>query len=133
MTFNIGSQSGGVINNVGGDQHVQGGQRGVQISQQEAVAASAALREILAATDLRALGEAERTAVHEEAAAVAEEIAAPEPSREAVRARLERLTSMLSAAGAFVGAGAGLIGPLTTLARWLGPAGATVLHMLPVG
>jgi hypothetical protein len=133
MTFNIGSQSGGVINNVGGDQHVQGGQHGVQISQQEAAAASAALREILATADLRALGEAERTAVKAEAAAIDEEMAAPEPSREAVGARLQRLTSMLSTAGAFVGAGAGVLGPLTTLARWLGPVGATVLRMLPVG
>ena len=28
MTFNIGSQTGGVINNVGGDQQVTGGQQG---------------------------------------------------------------------------------------------------------
>src|SRR4029453_7104617 len=101
MTFNIGSQGGGVINNVAGDQHIKGGQQGVQVSQQDAVSASAALRDVLAATDLSGLSEAERARVHDEAAAIDEEMAAHEPSREAVGARLERLTSVLSAAGAF--------------------------------
>jgi hypothetical protein len=133
MSFNIGNQSGGVINNVAGDQHVIGGQQGVQVSQQEAVSAAAALSEALAAADLGGLSEAERAEVREEAAAIHEDMAAPKPSRESVGSRLEHLTSVLSTAGALAGAGSALLGPLSTLARWLGPLGASALRMLPFG
>ncbi len=133
MTFNIGSQSGGVVNNVAGNQRVEGGQHGIQISREDARSAAAALSEILLAADLSALGHDERATVLEDAAVIDAEMAAPEPSRESVGVRLERVTSLLSSAGAFVGAGAALLGPLTTLAQWLGPVGASVLRMLPVG
>ena len=133
MSFNIGSQSGGVINNVTGNQRVEGGQQGNQITQQAAAAAAAtSLRELLADLRLRQLTESERAQVDQDAAAVEEEMASSTPSAEDVRTRLERLTSVLSAAGAFVGAGAGLIGPLTALAQWLGPLGAGVLRALSV-
>ena len=132
MTFNIGSQSGGVVNNVAGNQRVEGGQHGVQVSREDAASAAATLRELLARTDLSALSDEERTSVHEDAAAITEEMAAPSPSPDKVVGRLERLTSVLSAAGAFAGAGAALIGPLSSIASWLGPLGASVLTILPV-
>lgn len=131
MTFNIGSQSGGVVNNVAGNQRVEGGQHGVQISREDVASAAAALRDLLGSADLSALSDEERATVHEDAAAISEEMAAPAPSPDKVVGRLERLTSVLSAAGAFAGAGAALIGPLSSIASWLGPMGATVLQMLP--
>ena len=129
MTFNIGSQSGGVVNNVAGNQRVEGGQHGVQVSLEDAASAAAMLRKLLARTDLSALSDEERTSVHEDAAAITEEMAAPSPSPDKV---VGRLTSVLSAAGAFAGAGAALIGPLSSIASWLGPLGASVLAILPV-
>ncbi len=133
MTFNIGSQSGGVVNNVAGNQRVEGGQHGVQVSRQDAGSAAVTLRDLLAAADLSGLSEADRVTVDEEAAAIHEELDSQEPSPQKVGARLVRLTSVLSAAGAFVGAGAALLGPLTTIAKWLGPLGASVLRTLPIG
>jgi hypothetical protein len=132
MTFNIGSQSGGVVNNVAGNQRIEGGQHGVQISREDAASAAAALRDLLAGTDLSALSPEERANVHEDAGAITDEMASPQPSPDKVVGHLERLTSVLSAAGAFAGAGAALIGPLTSIASWLGPVGASVLAMLPV-
>ncbi len=132
MTFNIGSQSGGVVNNVAGNQRVEGGQHGVMVSREDAASAAATLLELLASTHLTALSDEDRASVHEDAAVITEEMAAPEPSPQKVAGRLERLTSVLSAAGAFVGAGAALVAPLTSIASWLGPLGGSVLQMLPV-
>ena len=132
MTFNIGSQTGGVVNNVAGDQRIEGGQHGVVVSREDAASAAATLRELLASADLTALSDEDRASVHADAAAISDELAAPQPSPQKVVGRLERLTSVLSAAGAFAGAGAALIGPLTSIASWLGPLGGAVLQMLPV-
>jgi hypothetical protein len=131
MSFNIGSQSGGVINNVAGDQRIEGGQHGVQVSREDAASAAATLRELLARTDLTALTDEERAAVHEDAGAITNEMASPEPSPDKVVGRLKRITSILSATGALAGAGAALIAPLSAIASWLGPLGASVLSMLP--
>lgn len=124
--------SGGIVNNVAGNQRVEGGQHGVQISREDAASAAASLREILAKADLTTLSGEERAQAHQDAAAITDEMASPEPSPHKVVGRLERLTSLLSAAGAFAGAGAALIAPLTSIASWLGPLGASVLEMLPV-
>jgi hypothetical protein len=132
MTFNIGNQSGGIINNVGGDQYIEGGQDGVAVSREEAGSAAGILRELLAANRSK-LSDADRATVQAEASAIQEELGSPEPSPQKVSARLERLTSVLSAAGALGGAGAALLGPLTTIAKWLGPMGTSVLRSLSVG
>lgn len=80
MTFNIGSQSGGIINNVAGDQRVKGGQQATQVSREGAASSAAALGEVLAAIDLSALTERERVSVQEEAALIDAEMAAKQPS-----------------------------------------------------
>lgn len=133
MVFNIGSQKAGVINNVAGEQRIEGGQHGVSVSLDDAASAGSALREILAATDLHDLSEAERVEVHEDAAAIDEELSQPDPSSDQIGTRLERLTKVLSAAGALAGAGGALLAPLTTLAQWLGPLGFAILRLLPIG
>ena len=96
MTFNIGSQSGGVVNNVAGNQRVEGGQHGVQVSREDAASAAATLRELLARADLSTLSDEDRAIVHEDAAAISDEMASPEPApigtcgRCANRSRLRR-------------------------------------------
>ena len=109
MSFNIGSQSGGVVNNVAGNQRVEGGQHGVQVSREDAASAAATLRELLSRTDLSALSDEDRARVHEDAAAISDEMASPEPSPDKVVGRLERLTSILSAGGALAGAGVDVV------------------------
>jgi hypothetical protein len=52
MTFNIGSQTGGVINNVQGDQRITGGQQGILVPAAHAGQAVGDLREALAAAAL---------------------------------------------------------------------------------
>ncbi|HET7820432.1 MAG TPA: hypothetical protein VFL10_02820 [Ornithinibacter sp.] len=133
MTFNIGRQTGGVVNNVAGDQHVEGGQHGVQVSTHDAMTAAATLRELLAEADLSSLSDSDRATVVEDAAAIDEEMTAAQPSPETVLTRLERLTKVLGAAGALAGAGAAMLGPIGALAGWLGPFGASVMRMLPIG
>lgn len=127
MVFNIGSQSGGVINNVAGDQTVSGTQHGVQVSLGEARSAVEALRVALEHTSLQTLSPEQREAVHEDVEAIAGELEAQEPAPERVKPRFERLTRLLKDAGALAGAGAALLGPLTALGRWIGTLGVALL------
>lgn len=127
MTFNIGSQTGGVINNVAGDQHITGGQRGA-VTAGEARQALGDLGRAVAAAGL------DETTAAQARAQVTEmetEMRTGRPDRSRFAGALERLTRLLSAAGSLSTAGAALIGPLHTLACWLGAAGASVLHLLP--
>jgi hypothetical protein len=132
MVFNIGNQSGGVVNNVGRDQVVHGGQYGVSVTREDALDAVAVLRSLLASADLPGLTDEDRATVEEDVGVIAGDLASDAPDREGVRSRLERVTEVLTRAGAVAGAGAALVGPLTTIAQWLGPLGASVLRMLPV-
>lgn len=128
MTFNIGSQSGGVFNNVGGDQHITGGQQAMSVHGPAGQAVEQ-LRAVLAELRLDPrTAAAVRGEVEEIDAAVR---VAPQPDRQRVAASMERLTRTLSAAGALSTAGAALLTPLRELAGWLGPMGVHVLGMLP--
>lgn len=128
MTFNIHNQQAGVINNVGRDQHISGGQRG-QVSVGQARDAVQDLRDGLAATALAQAPAAEAGALVDELEA---DLAEPEPDRFRVAGALERLTRLLTATGSLVTAGAVLVGPLQTLATWLGTLGQPVLGLLPM-
>jgi hypothetical protein len=117
VTFHIGRQSGGVINNVGRDQHISGGQNG-------ALATTGQVRQVL-----RDLGEALAAASLDEetAAAARAEVAeldaaaaAAVPDRPRFAAALDRLTRLLTAAGSLASAGSALAGPLHALAAWIG-------------
>ncbi|GII22611.1 hypothetical protein [Planosporangium mesophilum] len=87
------------------------------------------LRQAVAATGL------DRTTATE-ARARAEEIEtgvnARRPDRARVARALEQLTRLLAAAGSLAAAGGALIGPLHTLAGWLGALGGPVLGLLPL-
>jgi hypothetical protein len=126
MTFNIGKQEAGTINNVAGNQSISGGQIGV-LSNADALAI---LRELRAELDA-----SEVSAPASEAGAVELDAAERELTKEAPRPHviaehLERFTKIATAAGAAVSAGTKLGKSLAALARWLGPAGAALAAML---
>jgi hypothetical protein len=128
MTFNIGSQTGGIINNVAGDQRITGGQHGTVVTTEAAQRAVQELRDGLAATALDGPTATEaRTRVDE----IDTALRAPQPDRSRVAAALERLTRLLAAAGSLATAGVALIAPLHTLAGWLGTLGEPILRLLP--
>ena len=129
MNFNIGGQTAGVINNVAGDQRVSGGQEGTVVPAEDARRAVRELRDGLATAALNETTAAEANAQVAEIEAV---VHAPQPDRSRVARSLERLTRLLVAAGSLSTASAALIGPLQTLAAWLGTLGEPILHMLPV-
>jgi hypothetical protein len=96
MTFNIGNQTGGVINNVAGDQHISGGQQGVLITTEDARRALAVLRRAVAAAGLDHATEAGADA---ELSEMDDTIRAERPDRHRFAQALERLTRLLAAAG----------------------------------
>jgi hypothetical protein len=129
MTFNIGSQTGGVINNVGGDQRIVGGQQGNVVTPEVARQAVRDLRDGLAAVRLDETTAAEASARVEEIEA---DIQTQTPDRSRIARSLERLTRLLVAAGSLTSASVAIVGPLQTLAGWLGTLGEPVLRLLPI-
>ena len=127
MTFNIHNQTAGVLNNVAGDQHISGGQQGTVVGTHVARLAVAELREALATVSLPADTTAEARAHVEEIDVAMKE---PEPDRSRVAGLLRRLTQLLSSVGSLAVAGTALIGPLQTLATWLGELGQPILRLL---
>lgn len=125
MTFNIHNQTADMINNVAGDQHV-GVQQG-RVGTDEARQAVATLREALMTVSLPPGANAEARARVNQVDAVMKE---PEPDRSQVADSLRRLTRLLSSAGALVAAGTALVGPLQTLATWLGELGQPIMQLL---
>ncbi len=128
MTFHIGQQTAGVINNVGGDQRIDGGQQGTVVTGKDAQQAVRELRDALASSTLDETTAAE---AHAQIAEIDAAFQEPQPDRRRVAHRLEQLTRMLADAGSLTTASAALIGPLHTLAGWLGALGAPILSMLP--
>ena len=125
VTFHIGSQSGGVFNNVAGNQNVYGGQQAFTVAEQS-------LRELRAALAGQPLSPGEATAANAELDEIEEAVqAGPEPDRGRAARALERLTRLLSRAGSLAAAGASVIQPLRALATWLGPVAERVVSMLP--
>jgi hypothetical protein len=131
VVFNIGSQQGGVVNNVTGDQQVYGGQHPtVALHQMDGPALLAQL-----AQDLRrcALPDNVRGQAQTEIDAADAEIAKPQPDKRAVAERLTRLAQVLSSAGALAAAGTALGGTLGALAGWLGSLGEPIRQVLNLG
>ncbi|MFG1622502.1 hypothetical protein [Kribbella sp. NPDC049227] len=129
MTFNIGNQSAGNINNVGRDQHITGGQQGVMVTPE---AARQAVVDLRAGLRLAPLEQQTSAAAEAEVREIETEIRKPEPDRSRAASSLERLTRLLLSAGSLASAGAALVQPLQTLAGWLGSLGAPILQLLPL-
>jgi hypothetical protein len=127
MTFNIGSQSGGVVNNVAGNQYVAGGQQGRLVTREAAERALLDVRDALRAMPLdRGTADQARDELHELDRAVQ----GAEPDRPRAARSLERLTRLLLAAGSLASAGGTVVTSLQTLAGWLGSVADPVLRLL---
>jgi hypothetical protein len=124
MSFHIGTQNAGVVNNVAGDQHITGGQHGTLVTTPEVLQALQALRATVATVHLDASARKEAICQLDEIDAAAKR-ARPEPEK--IAGPLEKLTRLLVAAGPI----AATVGPLQTIAAWLGNVGAGVLRLLP--
>jgi hypothetical protein len=121
--FNIGSQQGGVVNNIGGDYHAGH----VEGTLQAGVLLVGQLREALDQTPMR-------PEVRDQAGRIVEdlerELQRPQPDKPGIADRLERLTKLLGRAGALASAGSHLLPVLHQLAAWLGPAGVALAGLL---
>ena len=127
MTFHIGQQNAGVINNTEGDQIIHGGQRGTFVSADPSQAL-AALRAALAEVALPpAAVEAVRYDLDQATAAIRQ----AEPDKERAAGPLERVTQTLKSTGALAAAGAALIARCRRSVSGSGPLGAGVLKLLP--
>lgn len=123
--FNIGSQQGGTINNVAGDQTIGQLNASFQVGTLQAVAD---LRGALAETTLP---DPARQAVDQVLDDVEDELHQRTPDKHRVAGRLEEAARVLGGCGALVAAADRLAGPLQHLAGWLGPAGHALAALLP--
>jgi hypothetical protein len=128
MSFNINNQTGGVINNVAGDQHITGGQQGTVVSTDDL---RAAVVQVGHGLDDVTLGDQAAAEAGTAIEALKHEVSKETPDRSRVARMTESLTKILKGAGALVGAGAALIAPLQTIVNWLGGIGAPILALLP--
>jgi hypothetical protein len=126
VTFNIGNQTGGIINNVGGDQTIHGDQRGEAVTSLEARKAARDLREAVERTGLPYDATARRKVQDIDA-----EMRSAEPDKSKVARYLDGLTRAIATAGDWARAGAAIVGPLRILATWLGGLGLPILSLLP--
>jgi len=128
MTFNIGSQNAGNINNVARDQHITGGQHGTLVTPD---AARQAVIDLRAGLRVTPFDEGTSAAADADLTEIEASMHQPEPDRAQIAPRLERLTRLLVAAGSLAAAGSSLLQPLHTLATWLGALGRPILALLP--
>jgi hypothetical protein len=126
-SFHIDSQSDGVFNNVGRDQHVHGGQTWAGGAGEDM---AIAIRDLRAALVAAGLPGAMHDRAEREVDMVEQQVNATEPDRSAAAGAHRRLTGLLVAAAPVATATASLVEPVQTLAGWLGAAGAGVLKML---
>lgn len=127
MSFNIGNQTGGVINNVAGNQRISGGQHGTAVSTSSVREAVQALR---AAVDDADLDEATTVALSGHLKDIETEVSAQEPDRSMVGATLDKVAGLLVSAGAVAAAGQSLTGPIRVVASWVGSWGPAVAQLI---
>ncbi len=126
VVFKIEKQEGVNISNVAGDMHIHGAQQGnvttADVTQQldliERLLGDLGLTPDVLAGPRKDLRDA-RAAVQQ-----------TEPDKGRAASKLESMTRVLSSVGAFVGAGAGLLGPLGMIVGWLGAAGHGLAELL---
>lgn len=126
MTFNINNQTGGVVNNVAGNQWISGGQEGSVVTLD---AARDAAHHLLSAITAATLPPDVAAPSRADAAEVDAELRNRAPDRRTVADRLRRLVDALARTGSLVAA---IAGPVRTLAIWLGQLGAPIIQALPL-
>jgi hypothetical protein len=127
MTFNIGSQQGGVVNNVAGDQIISGGQHVTIASTAEALAVVEGLRGDISRAPIAGSSRAVANDVLDD---IERELRRSEPDKPTIGSRLARLTNVLVTAGGLVTGGTTLLTGIAALATWLGSAGAATLGLV---
>ncbi len=130
-TFNIGTQVGSVVNNIGGDQVIAGSQSGGEVGLVDLDRARSAVSE------LEKVLRSERAHRHVPHGVVAEveglaaEFAHEKPNKTSVAERLRQLMPALISASHVIGATTQVSSAVQTLIQWLGPVGNHLLAMLP--
>jgi hypothetical protein len=127
MEIHVKNQTAGVITYVEGNQVVYGGLHGSVVADEDARRAVGELREALTSVTLDGSRAAQARA---QVAELDGAVRAARPDKGRAADMLRRLTELLASAGSLTTAGAALMGPLQTLASWLGVHGAAVLGML---
>ena len=127
MTFTIGSQHAAVINNVGGDQTIDGGQNVSIASPAEALAFVQQLRSELRLASLTGRSKAAANTALDD---IERELRRSEPDKPTIGDRLARMTNVVVSAGALVTGGATLLTAIKGLATWLGTAGVATLALV---
>lgn len=128
-TFEIGSQTAGSIQNVGGDLAIE------HLHVEATWSALEVRRELDRVQEQLAkipLPHTARVAAEGALAAAASEASAPEANRGRIAQLLERTTHVLDDAGALTTTGTGLAESLRRAAVALGPAGKAALALLPL-
>jgi hypothetical protein len=127
MEIHVNHQNAGVINYVEGTNVVYGGQHGSVVTDAEAWRAVGELRQALTRVPLAGRPAAQARA---EVAELDAAVRAPQADKGRAAGALGRLTDLLTRTGSLAAAGSALVGPLQTLATWLGAHGAAILAML---
>jgi hypothetical protein len=123
----VNEQHAGVIINAD-EMTINGNQYGTVAPDENARQAA---RELQSALATAALDRPTRTQAGAQATEIDAAMRAPQPDKSRIAGLLNRLTGLLADAGALATAGAALIGPLHTLATWLGFLGEPILRLLP--
>lgn len=126
MVFNIGSQQGN-ISNVAGNQINYGDQRAYVAAPPEVLDA---LRQVMRHIGELPLTPTGQTAARNDLENLDQEMRAGLASGENVSGRLSRILAAARNAGAVITATSNLGTAITTIAKWLGPIGATLISFL---
>jgi hypothetical protein len=121
--FNINNQTGGVINNVEGNQYIRGDQRSQRV---QAGAAREAVQELERGVASIGLPADQFAVILAQLTKINEEVSRNLPEPEKVVDPLKKITEIAGAAGAL----AGLAGPIQTLLNMLGPLGQPIARLL---
>jgi hypothetical protein len=126
MPFQIASQPAGVVDFAGGDPAGDGGRYVAIVTARQARQAADRLAYALAQS---ALGG--NAMIAAQTKRIRLELGRGTPDREQVTACLETMVEAITGMASWVRAGAAVVEPIRTIARWLGPWGAGILSLLP--
>jgi hypothetical protein len=127
VTFNIGSQQAGIVNNVAGDQTITGGQTTGAVDIRRA---RDQVLELRRQVELAGLPEPVRSSAVDELDGMEGDLAKPEPDVHSLARRLQRITELVLSAGALASAGTALGTPLLALSGLLGVLGEPIRRLL---
>ncbi|MDQ0824575.1 hypothetical protein QFZ60_000748 [Arthrobacter sp. B2I5] len=126
MGFNINHQTGGVVNNVEGNQYIHGDQRSGMVN---TGSIRDVIRELERGVASLELSSSQLAAISGHIKELNQEVSHTHPEPERVAGALKKITEIAGAAGAL----AGLAGPIQSLITWLGPLGQPIARLLMGG